>query len=161
MPRTAPTVDGSGNYREVTLKYVDANNGKRSDTYKVASDATDAEIEAIVAAVAVASNANLYQAKVSMVYNSVANPGDATEAPILDVSSNVVLLFKDSAGNARDWFIPSPIDALLVPGTKNVDPANTDLQDVRDAIDAAIETAFQPVSYRYTARRDKNPATPA
>lgn len=161
MPRTAPTVDGSGNYREVTIKWIDANNKRRSDSEKVAADATDAEIEAIVVAMAAASNANAYQVKVSMVYNSVANPGDAVEAPILAVSSNIVLLFKDSAGNARDWFIPSPKDSLLVAGTNNVDSSNTELIAVRDAIDAAIETAFQPVTYRFTNRRAKNPAAPA
>jgi hypothetical protein len=161
MPRTAPTVDGSGNYREVTIKTIDANNGKRSDTYRVASDATDAELEEIIVQLALASNSNVYQVKVSMVYNSVANPGDATESPILSVWDNVVTLFKDSAGNARDWFIPAPIDALLVAGTENVDSSNAILIDWRDAVDAALETAFQPVTYRFSQRSKKNPATPA
>lgn len=161
MPRTAPTVDGTGNYRQITLKWIDANNGKRSDTYDIAADTTDAEVEAIIAAMAVASNGNIYQVKVSMVYNSVANVGDATEAPRESIRDNVVILYKDSANNAVDWFIPAPIDALFVAGTNNPDSANTDLQDVRDAIDAAIATAYQPVSYRFSERRKKNPSVPA
>lgn len=161
MPRTAPTVDGSGNYRQVTFKWIDANNGKRSDTYRVASDATDAEIEAIVAALALASNANMYQVQVSMVYNSVANVGDASEEVYLSVQDNVVILMKDAAGNSRDWFIPAPLDGIMAAGSTNPDPANEVLQGVRDAIDAAIETGFEPVSYRFTERRKKNPSTPA
>lgn len=161
MPRTAPTVDGSGNYREITLKWIDANNKRRSDTQRVSAAATDAQIEAVVVAMAVVSNANNYQVKVSMVYNSVANPGDATEAPILAVTSNIVLLFKDSAGNAVDWFVPAPKDEILVAGSNNVDSSNTELIAVRDAIDAAIPTAYEPVSYRFTNRRAKNPTAPA
>jgi len=160
MPRTAPTVDGSGNYREVTLKWIDANNGKRSDTNKVASDATDAEIETIVAEMALASKANCYQVKVSMVYNSPALPADAVDEPRESVNDNIVILFKDSAGNSRDWFIPAPSDGLFITDTNNVDPAGS-ANDVATAIDAAIETAFVPISYRFTERRKKNPSTPA
>lgn len=160
MPRTVPTVDGSGNYREVTIKWIDANNGRRSDTYRLAQDATDAEVEAIVAALAAQSNANIYQVKTSMVYNAVAVPSDAIEASRVSVWDNVVILFKDAAGNSRDWFLPAPVDALFIAGTNNLDPEG-DIGTVDVAIDPALETAFVVVSYRYTERRKKNPATPA
>ena len=160
MPRTAPTVDGSGNYREITLKWIDANNGKRSDTYRVDADATDPEIEAIVVAAAAASNANCYQVRVSMVYNSIMSPSDAVEESRIAVSENIVLLFKDSAGNARDWFLPAPLDSVFVEGTNSPNPLDTLLGNWESAIDAAIETAFEPISLRYTARRKKNPSVP-
>lgn len=161
MPRTVPTVDGTGNFRQVTIKTIDANNGKRSDTFMVDAAATDAEIEALIAAQAAVSNANIYQVKVSMVYNSVPNPGDATEAPLLSVWDNIVLLMKDSANNSQDWFIPAPIDAALVAGTKNPNPANALLQAYRDAVDAVMASAYEPVSYRFTERSKKNPSQPA
>lgn len=160
MPRTSPTVDGSGNYREITLKWIDANNGKRSDTYRVSAAATDAQIEAIVVAAAAASNANNYQVRVAMVYNSIMSPSDAIEESRVEVSSNIVLLFKDSAGNARDWFLPAPLDSMFTAGTNNPNPLDTLLGNWETAIDAAIETGFEPVTLRYTSRRKKNPSVP-
>lgn len=161
MPRTAPTVDGSGNYREVALRWIDANNQKRADTYRVAQDATDAEIEAIVVAMAAASNANIYQVKVSMVYNSPAQPSDADDLSRESVQDNITILFKDSAGNARDWFLPAPLDAVFVADTSNPDSASAELDALSAAIDAAIETAFVAISYRFSERRKKNPSVPA
>lgn len=161
MPRTAPAVDGSGNYRQVTIKWIDANNGKRSDTFEVSAAATDAQIEAVIVAMAAASNANIYQVKVTMVYNSVMNVGDALDAPRESVKDNIVFLFKDSANNAVDWFLPAPLDSLFFAGTNTPDASEPVLQAVRDAIDAALAVAYQPVTYRFSERRKKNASVPA
>lgn len=158
MPRTAPTVDGSGNFREVSFRWIDANNSRRSDTLRVAQDATDAEIEAIVADFAAKSNANLYRVDVTMVYNSVLQPSDAVEEPRESVNDNIVILFKDSAGNARDFFIPAPLDSLFVGGTNNPDAA--DFAATIAALQAALEVAYEPVSLRFTERRRKNRSVP-
>lgn len=160
MSRTAPTIDGSGNYREVTIKWVDANNGQRSDTQRISAAATDEQVEAIVVAAAAASNANIYQVRVTMVYNSIKSPADAVEESRVSVKDNIVLLFKDSANNARDWFLPAPLDSMFVAGTNSPDPLDTLLGNWETAIDAAIETAFEPVSLRFTERRKKNPSVP-
>lgn len=158
MPRTVPTIDGTGNFREVGIRWIDANNNRRADTLRVAQDATDAEIEAIVADFAAKSNANIWRVDVAMVYSSVMQPSDAVEEPRESVNDNIVILFKDAVGNARDFFIPAPLDSLFVGGTNNPDAA--DFAATIAALQAALEPAFEPVSLRFTERRKKNRSVP-
>lgn len=158
MPRTAPTVDGTPNMLQVTLKWIDANNKRRSDTIYVDGGTTPAQIEAIVAAEAAASNANLYAVHVSEVYADVPNSGDAIEATRVSTKDNVVLLFKNpNTADGRDYFIPAPKEVLFLGGSEILDTSNALLLAVRDAIDATI-AGFEPVTVRFSERRKKNPA---
>ena len=156
MPRTSPTVDGSGNFKMVTFKYIDAHGESRSDRYKIAQTATDAQIEAVVAALGAASNGNLYRVEVLEIYNANKLKSAAVDAEKASVHDNIVMLFKDTAGNSRDFFLPSPLDATLVTGTTNPDAASVELAAVLAAIDAMVEAAFAAISVRFTERREKN-----
>lgn len=159
MPRTAPTVDGTGNYRRLVLKYVDADGEKRSDSYQISEGATDAQIEALVAAVGAATNANVYRVEVITVYNAQPLKSSAVDAVRMSVHDNIVSLWKDTANNSRDFFVPSPVQGNFVPGTVNPEPTGV-LGDVLDAVNNVFESAFSPISVRFTERREKNAAIP-
>jgi hypothetical protein len=149
MPRTAPTVDGSGNYRQIVLKFVDADGEPRSDRYEISAAATDAQVEALVVAVGAQSNANLYQVQVVTVYNAAKLKSAAVDAPRMSVHDNIVSLWKDTANNSRDFFLPAPTQDNFVAGTVNPDPVSG-LGDILDALNNVFETAFQPISVRFT-----------
>lgn len=156
MPRTVPTIDGTPNRLEVSVRYIDANGLKRSDTLQIDGDSTDVEIEAIIAALAAASNANIYAVQVSQVYSDVPNSGDALDATRNSAKDNFVLLFKNATINAgRDYFIPAPKEAMFLGGSNIPDTSNALLLAVRDAIDATLVN-FEPVTVRFTERRKKN-----
>jgi len=158
MPRTAPTVDGSGTRKSISLRWIDANNQKRADTLILDQASTNAQIEAIVAAMAAASNANIYEVVVSEVYADVPNSGDAIEEPRESARDNIVILFKNAAtADGRDYFVPAPLDTLFAGGTNIVDVTDPLILAVRDALDAAL-TGYEPVSVRFTERRKKNPS---
>lgn len=158
MPRTVPTVDGSGQRKSISVRWIDANNQKRADTLQLDQLATNAQIEAIIAALAAASNGNIYEVLVTEVYADVANSGDATEAPRESIRDNIVMLFKNATtADGRDYFIPAPLDTLFLGGTNTVDVTDPLVLAVRDAIDAAV-TGYEPVSVRFTERRKKNPS---
>ena len=158
MPRTAPTIDGTPSRVEVTVSYIDANNLRRTDSLQIDGDSTDAEIEAIVAALASASNANIWKVEVQQVYSDVPNAGDALDLVRNSAKDNFVLLFKNATLNAgRDYFIPAPKEEMFLGGSNIPDTSNALLLAVRDAIDAALVN-FEPVSVRFTERRKKNAA---
>lgn len=158
MPRTVPTIDGTPSRLELSVRWIDANNLKRSDSLQIDGDSTDLEIEAIIAALAAASNANIYQVEVQQVYSDVPNSGDALDLVRNSAKDNFVLLFKNAIINAgRDYFIPAPKEAMFLGGTNQPDTSNALLLAVRDAIDATLVN-FEPVSVRFTERRKKNPS---
>lgn len=159
MPRTVPAIDGTPNRKDISVRWIDANNLKRSDTLYIDADATNAEIEAIIAAFAAASNANIYAVEVQEVYADVPNAGDALDNARNSVKDNVVFLFKNATLNAgRDYFIPAPLETLFLGGSNMLDTTDPLLLAVRDALDAVLVN-FEPVTVRFTERRKKNTAS--
>lgn len=151
--RTAPTVDGSPTFKRVSVTVYDYTGEQRTDSYQLDAAATEAQIEAFVAALQVTSNATIWRVQVAGVYNSVGDPSNADEEVWEEASANVVLLAKDVSNNSQDWYIPAPSNDLFLEGTENIDPANTDLGDVLTAI-LAMRSGFSFVSARFTSRRD-------
>lgn len=151
--RTAPTVDGSPNYKTLSVTMYDYTGEQRTDTYQIDAASTDIQIEAIVAAIQAISNATIWRVRVGEVYNSVGDPSNADEEVWEESSSNVVLLAKDVSNNAQDWYVPAPDNSIFVEGTENIDPANVPLGALLTAI-LAVKSGFSFVSARFTSRRD-------
>lgn len=150
--RTAPTVDGSPSYINASFVWYDYTGDQRTDTYQFDGDSTNAEIEALAAALQAASNATLWRIKKSDTYNSVGDPSNALEEVWENAKDNIVLLAKNAANNSQDFYIPSPINDMFIEGTESIDPTDTTLNAVLTAI-APMQAGYGFVSARFTHRR--------
>jgi hypothetical protein len=155
MPRTAPAVTGAATAALVSFRFIDANQNIVSWSIRTTvALATGANVEAVAAALATASNASLWGVVISSAWETVPNAVNAVDAPYSSGYDNVVELFKDIAsGAAQDAFIPAPIDALMNTGTTQVDLANTDFIAFSNAVNTLLPAAYVPVSARLSERR--------
>lgn len=152
--RTAPAIDGTPNWKVLSVTVYDYTGEQRTDSYYLDADTTNAEIEAIVAALQDVTNSTIWKVTVSDLYNSVGDPSNADEAVWEEASSNLVLLLKSpTVEKGFNFFIPAPINAMFVEGTENIDPTNVDLAALMTAILPA-RAGYSFVSARFTARRD-------
>lgn len=160
--RTAPTVDGANTYKVVVLKWVDYTGDKRSDSYIVtASLATNANIETFAAAMQLGSNASLYDIRVSDAYSSVEDSSNALEVVWENVADNLVIQAKQAlGGNSIRDYIPSPIEAMFIDQTEDIDPTNGVLLAIIAAWVALIDASYEIVGARLTHRRQINQQTP-
>lgn len=150
--RTAPTVDGTPDYKIVSLTWYDYTGEQRTDSYQFDADATAAEVEAFADAMQAVSNATLWRVSVSDTYNSVGDSSNALEQVWEDIKTNVAVLAKDSLNNSQNIFIPSPINAMFIEGTEELDPTNVAFAAVLTAY-LAMKTGYSVVSARFSQRR--------
>ena len=150
--RTAPLVTAVISYKVISLTWYDYTGDQRTDSYQVDSAATGILIEAFVAALVATSNATLWKIIVQDVWNSVGDSSNALEEVWENAKDNVVLLAKDAVNNSIDVYIPSPINAMFLETTENIDPTNAALAAVLAAF-LAIKATFSWVSARFTHRK--------
>ena len=150
--RTAPTVDGLPTFKVVSITMYDYTGDQRTETIQVDAAATDAQIEAYVAALQAATNATVWKVDVGYVYNSVGDSSNALEEVWENAATNIVTLIKDADNNSRNAFIPAPINAVFLEGTENINPSATQLADYLTAL-LALRSGFSVVSMRFTHRK--------
>jgi hypothetical protein len=156
MPRTVPTVGGTPSYVLVTMRYIDANGTKDAQSLRTTlARATNAAVEAWVAKVAAASNANVYEVNIQSIYTAnTASPAAATEAPRESAKDVIETLEKDvSSGKTQYSYIPAPLDAMFLAGTQTVDITNTTYTDVNAAVDTLLPTTYAPISVRFAEHK--------
>lgn len=158
MPRTAPTVNGTPQFRTISNRWIDFSGDKRSDSLQTPAAATNAQIEAYAAALAADSNASLYAVVVEDHYNSVPDKSNAVNEPKDSAFDNIVFLAKTAANLSQRGFIPAPIAGNFVEGTDTINPASTELAAVFTAFLALVGAGYSIVSARYTERREINEA---
>lgn len=152
--RTAPTIDGTPTFIQISVTLYDYTGEQRTDSYFVDADSTNAEIEAYVAALQAATNGTVWRVKVGYVYNSIGDSSNALEEVWEDADSNFVALIKAPAiEKGQDWYIPAPINAMFVEGTNEIDPTNATLAAWLAAI-LPMRANYAVVSGRFTSRRD-------
>lgn len=152
--RTAPTVNGTPNWKVVSVTVYDHTGEQRTDSYYMDADSTNVEIEAFVAALQLVTNATIWKVAVSDLYNSVGDSGNALEEVWEDADTNVVLLAKSpTVINGQDFYIPSPINAMFVEGTNEIDPSNAALAAFLATI-LPMRAGYSFVSARLSSRRD-------
>jgi len=159
--RTAPTVDGTPPWQNVSFAFIDSSEDKRSISGQFPPGTTAAQIEAIAAALQTRSNASLYEVRVTAAYSSQPDVGNADAVAHISVFDNVVMLFKDQANHSQDFFIPAP--------TTDVQPTDSDTPDttellplglvITNALEQGTTDDWQVISARYTERREKNQRT--
>lgn len=159
--RSAPTVNGTFNAKRVTLRWIDNSGEKRADTILVEALTTDAEIEAYAAAAQAISNASLYEVSVRNQYVSTPTKTLAADEVYEDVTSNLVIQFKDGVTDtSQRGYIPSADEAVMVAGTETPDPANPAITAYVAAVGAMLPPAYAAVGIRFTQRRDMNEQVP-
>jgi hypothetical protein len=106
-----------------------------------------------------ASNASLYEVDIMQRYVGTDSVGNAADAVFVSKDDNIVLQMGESAtGRKIDLFLPAPEEANFVADSEQPDPAATELSDITTAFAALKTVTYTPRQYRYTERRDKNPA---
>lgn len=160
MPRTAPTIDGTPTYRQVSFRYIDASGDKRSEAIRIDAAVTDALIEAWADKAQQISNASLYEVAITSHYSSVADKSDAVgDAPSDSVFDNIVVLAKNAVGDRINGYILAPSKAdLMVEGTDQIDPTSVGLASFLTAFLAVIPAGYSVVSARFSERSEINTA---
>jgi hypothetical protein len=153
--RTAPTVNGTPTFKRVSVSYMDVSGDKRSVSYPIGNADTDAEVEALVAALQAGSQATIYRVSVEDVYNSVEDSGNAEAGSRDSVYDNVAVLAKSSANVSRNFFLPAPDPSIMLGDQDQVDPGSTELGAIFTAY-LAVSATFSILSARYTERREIN-----
>lgn len=154
--RTAPDVTGTATYRIISLRWIDAVGDVRSDASIVDAAATDIQVEAIAAKMVLASNASLYEVRLTEVFKGAKSKGNALAAVRESADDNIVYHAKDTTQADRRAFVPSPLAADFVTDTETPDATATTMTDMMTAWDAAWAGSFAGVSLRFTERREIN-----
>lgn len=127
--RTAPAVNGTPAFKQVTLHYIDAHgkNGTVTDTFPFAL-ATSSNVQDWAAANADISNASLWKVTVSDVYAGAQDSGNALDDVQVSVKDVLVASAYDPADptDSRAAYLLAPEDSLFVAGTTDIDPTNVD-----------------------------------
>lgn len=158
MPRTAPTIDGTPNFKKVSLRTIDVSGDKRAVSWELDLAATAAEIEALVAAYATRTNANIYSVQVQDIYNAQPLASDAVQAEENSVYDNIVILAKSATNESEELFLVAPTRASFIGDTDN--PDATTLAALVTAWEATLSGTKLAVSARFTERREKNQTVP-
>jgi|SRR5215207_821613 len=158
MPRTAPTYAGTPVYVIVSYRFIDANGNKTSTSYiTTAARATTAAIEAMAAALAAASNANLYDIVLESHTDGAASTSTAIEESRESANDYINTLVRDPASRkTQEVSIPAPLDELFLAGTNTVDSSNVLYQAVNTAADTLLPTAYVFISARFSQHRKLN-----
>lgn len=150
--RTAPTIDGTPTFLNVSVTVYDYTGEQRTDTYQIDADSTDAEIEAFVAATQALTNSTLWRISISQVYNSIGDKSNALEDVWENAKDNCVFLIKDTVNNGQDWYIPAPINDMFIEGSEEINPAYAALVTYLASI-LPMRAAYSVVSGRFTHRK--------
>lgn len=145
----------------LSVRMMGADGEKRSVSLEIDAAATDIQINAYVDAIQAATNATVYEVSKQLVESANPVESNADAETFQSVYANVVLLAKDPvARKSQNAFLPAP-DGIMVLDGDVVDTADPLYTAWRDAAMAVLPAAYDPVTVRYTERRDKNDAVPA
>ena len=155
--RTVPTIASAGvTYKRFSVTMKDAGGEQRSVSLIVPNAVTDAQLEAVVATAQVITNASIFRASLTSVWDSAFVEANADTTPFVSVYDNLVLLVKNiSQQNAQDAFVPA-VKGILVLDGDVIDTTDTDYQAWRDAVVSALGAGWTAQTVRFTERRDKN-----
>lgn len=156
--RTAPTIDGTPDFKRISMRFVDAQGDIRSVSLVADAAVVAATIETLVAETQVVSNGSIYEVEVVDVYSGARSTSNASDAVVNSINSNIVYHVKASPTSSQRGFVPAPIDAVFIAGTDTPDINDADLADWFAAVLAVVGGAYSGQSVRYTERREINDA---
>lgn len=154
--RTAPDFAGAATGRVVTMSFVDVSNDVFSiDIGGLPTAASDAEVEAIAAAMAAATQSSLYQIKDSFLYRGAKLASNAESGSRDSIKDGINILYRSSSLDTVTIREPAPVAALMVGDTDAVDVTATLLLAINTAIEAAV-TGYTAESAQFTERRERS-----
>jgi len=154
--RTAGTVDGTGSFKELSVRWIDSVGDIRSDATIIDAAASDAEIEAVAAALVPTSNASLYAIRVTEVYEGAKSKANALSAVRESLQDNIVFHAKDAGRVDRRAFFPAPVAGVFVADTETPDEGDALIITLMAAWETVWAGTFAGVSLRFTERREIN-----
>lgn len=157
MPRTAPTfADPPAGQDSLSYAMIDVSGDRKSVAFEISSAATSAQIEAFIAAEAIATNSNIFAIRRTQAFVSPAKASDAVAAEENSVHDAIVIHAKTALNASFRFWIPAPIRALFSGDTDNPDAVATELTDVLAAFETLTNSTG--VTARYNERTEKNEA---
>lgn len=158
--RTAPDVTGAATFKLVSFRWIDASGTRRSDSYQVPAAATAAQIDDAADAAQALSNASLWAIDIGSVYAGDMDTGAAESLVYAGNDDNVVILLKQPDNQARDFFVPAPIEALFIEETENIDQSNAELATLETALEALFAGTYTIRGNRFTHRSQRGKFNP-
>ena len=160
--RTAPTVDGTGQFIRVSVLFVSLTEDRpRSQSYLFSASATDAQIEAFIAALQDMTTASIAQIEVGKVYAGAPSKANATGDGRTSLEDYIVISTKNVVvNNTRRLYIPAPHNTNFEPETELLitDTSvgnNVELGALLTAFDA-VKANYDPVTISFTEHQDSN-----
>lgn len=158
--RTAPTVDGAPVFLKLSVSWFDSDGDEYTDSVYIDAGSTDAEIEAYIDSLVPASNASLWRVSVGAVYEGAKLLSNAANAVDDSVQDGIVVHYKNPTTRADMRIrIPAPLETMLVAGTEVVDSADALFTGVLAGFAPLVPSGFNPVTARYSQRREINQTT--
>lgn len=154
--RTAPTVGGTPSFKRASYKFIDFVGAEQSESIDLPAAATDAQIEAIAAAMQDSSNASLKVVEVTSVYYSSGDKGNAEEEVYQSLSDGLLALFKNTTNFSRSLRIPAIKNAAFIDTTVDLDPAFAPVSQFVTAVRTALGAGWESISVRMTERKKTN-----
>lgn len=159
--RTAPSVDGTPTYKQISIALLDFSGDLRSVSLRVPAGATNAQIEAVVAKLQASTQASIYRVEVQYVYEGAVATSNATSDENSSVFDNISIGFKDTGtGASQTAYIPAPITSLMGAGDI-VKTGETAYTEYRDAARTALAGNYAARFTRFSERREINKRQPA
>lgn len=162
MARNAPDVSAVGaTYTLLSFSFIDDSGKKKAKSIKADPAVTDAQIQALAVALGNGTNAVLYKVEKSLVWRAAPDSSLAVDAEQNSVADEVIITFQKNDGTTQRIGIPAPIEGMMDGDSNNVNIAAATYTAVRDAAEAVMENAYEPVSTRYNQHRQINQRRPA
>lgn len=161
--RTAPTVNGAGTHKLVSVRYIDASGDKRADEFLIPAAATDAQIEALVVALQAGSNASIHEVRVTALYKGVADKNNATNvarSPSIKDYMYFTAFSSNPDNKSKRALIPAPLELLFVSGSDTLDPTSAEIIAVLSAWTTLLGAGWDVAWGSYTETVETNEKVP-
>lgn len=161
MSRTVPDVEQDVSRVTLSVHYMDESGAQTTCSVNADPDVTAASMEALVAALAVVTNANIWAISRTQWWGGIASSTGAVSAEQNSVADNVVILYKTLQGDSQDVWLPAPIEGIMNGNLNQPNPASALLITAKDAWEAVLPNAYEPVTMRYSQHKQTNKKVPA
>lgn len=154
--RSAPTVNGTPTKRVLSVSFYDADEGDTTVTFQIAAAATDADIEAYVAAAQAGTNSSIYDVSITESYQGIGLASNALADDYVSVKDNVRFSNKNVATGAYiRAYLPAPLGGMV--HNKQVVIADTAYIAWRDAVIDILPSGFAALNAGFVqnVQRDK------
>lgn len=162
--RTAPTVDGTGVYRLISLRLIDESGDIKTMSVRAPSTLTNAEIETFVVAYQAVTQASIFAVHVSEVYSAVEDKNDAVTGTRDSVYDVLNILNRNALAAADTVEIHAPEPATMLGNSDEIDPSSGTLGTFFTAMLALLNGGvggsgtYEVISARYSERQERNKA---